>query len=104
MPAGSAVFRELQARWLNSCPSPRRAMPKAPNESEARPPKPPKEAQARMVDQLERQAKFLRKEQSVFLEHFKAIDERREKKIEELILQNCDLIVRSSLFRLVTGL
>lgn len=104
MLADSAAFRDLEARWLNSCPSLRNAMLKVLNENEARFCKLLKEAQAGIFDQLEGQAKFIQKGHSVFLKHFEAIDKRREKKIEELILQNCDLIVRSSLFCLSTGL
>lgn len=100
----SAAFRELEARWLNSCPSLRNDMLKVLNESEARCFKFYKEAQAGMLDQLEGQAEFLQKGHTMFLKHFKAIDERREKKIDELIMQNFDLMVRSSLFCLSIGL
>jgi len=100
--ADSAAFRELEARWLNRFPSLRNALLKVLNESEARCFKDYKEAQARLFDRWEGRAKSLHNEQNVFLKHLKARDKRHDKKVKELILQNCDLIVGSSLFYLST--
>lgn len=103
MLSDTAAFRELEARWLNRYPSLRNAILKVLNESEAKSFKHFEEAQARMFDHLEGQAKCFQNEQNVFFKHLKARDKRHDKKVKELILQNCDLIVGSFLFCLFTG-
>jgi len=102
MLADSAAFQELEAKWLNRFPSLRNALLKVLNESEAKSFKLLREEQARMFDNLDGQAKCIQKGHTVFLKHFKAKEKRYDKTVEELILQNCDLIVGSSLFCLTT--
>ncbi|PUU80431.1 hypothetical protein B9Z19DRAFT_1063467 [Tuber borchii] len=88
----SVAFQELEARWLNRCPSLRNAMLKVLNESEARSFKRYEETLAGMSDHLAGQEKFLQEGQNELFKHLKARDKRHDKKVKELILRNADLI------------
>ena len=103
MLAYSAALEELEAKWFKRCLDQRSALLKVLKESEARSFERSEEEHARMFNQLEDQIKSFHNQRTALLKHFDAKQQRHEKKVEELVQQNCDLLVGSPLLRLSTG-
>jgi len=101
--AYSAALEKLEAKWFKRRLDQRDALLKVFRESEARSFKRSEEEHARMFNQLEDQVKSFHDQRTALLKNFDAKQQQHERKVEELVQQNCYLLVGSPLLRLSTG-
>ncbi|PUU78229.1 hypothetical protein B9Z19DRAFT_1193493 [Tuber borchii] len=92
MLAYSEALEKLEAKWFKRCLDQRGALLKVLKESEARSFKRSEEEHARMFNQLEDQVKSFHNQRTALLKHFDVKQQLHEKKVEELVQQNCDLL------------
>ena len=88
--------------WLKRCLYQRGALIKIFKENEARCSKRMEENTGRF-NQLKDRAKSLNDQRTALIKLVDAKEQQHEKEVEELVQQNCDLLVGLSLLRLSTG-
>lgn len=103
MLAYSAAFKNVEARWFERLQEESTALVKILDEDKDRWAKLLAEEDASTLDHFEGIVNSFDKQRTMLLAYFDEWKQRHEKNSEKLVLENCDLLVRSSQHWLSTG-